>query len=124
MTISRFAEIHVFEASLGYEGQMVWNEITSLTFDRDYLGLEQCQVTTNTTACTDGRNPKQHRFTTPVHDCWFRSRSPDGSLGRLGSTGNSDRQSRFATVVCAERAAAVVDCRRGRSWRRAVASRL
>ena len=38
MTIPDYAEIHVYEPSVTCDGQMVWNEIVNLNFNRDYLG--------------------------------------------------------------------------------------
>jgi hypothetical protein len=38
MTLTNFAEIHVFEARLGLDGQMEWTEIANLSFNRDYVG--------------------------------------------------------------------------------------
>lgn len=40
MTLPNFAEIHVFEARIGMDGQMEWCEIANLSFDRQYLGAE------------------------------------------------------------------------------------
>jgi hypothetical protein len=44
MTIPNFAEIHVYEPYLSFDGMMEWREITCLNFDRDYLGQEKTAV--------------------------------------------------------------------------------
>jgi hypothetical protein len=38
MTIPNYAEIYVYEATLGPDGQMVWCEIVGKPFDRHYIG--------------------------------------------------------------------------------------
>jgi hypothetical protein len=40
MPLVNFAEIHVYEPSLTPDGQMSWNEIVNLHFNRDYLGMK------------------------------------------------------------------------------------
>ena len=39
--LPNYAEIHVYEASLTPEGQMVWTEIVALNFDRTILSKEK-----------------------------------------------------------------------------------
>lgn len=38
LTMIDYAEIHVYEASLGPDGMMTWQPITELSFDRDFIG--------------------------------------------------------------------------------------
>lgn len=40
MVIPQFAEIHVFEPSLGPDGMMTWSEIAACSFNREYLGVK------------------------------------------------------------------------------------
>ncbi len=40
MVIPAFAEIHVYEPSLGPDGMMTWMEIASCVFNREYLGVK------------------------------------------------------------------------------------
>jgi len=44
MTLTKYAEIVVYEPSLNEQGQMIWNEIVNLCFDRDYLGMERVEA--------------------------------------------------------------------------------
>ncbi len=41
MFIPDFAEIHVYEPSLGPDGVMTWSEITCCTFNRAYVGAKE-----------------------------------------------------------------------------------
>jgi hypothetical protein len=45
VTMSRYAEIHVFEPYVTPEGQMEWRLVTALSFDRDFLGTVHPKVT-------------------------------------------------------------------------------
>ncbi len=45
MTIPNYAEIHVYEARLGFDGQMEWVEIVNLAFDRHYIGGVRTEAT-------------------------------------------------------------------------------
>jgi hypothetical protein len=44
MTLTDFAEIHVFEAHINLEGVMEWRPIADLSFDREYLGVKQVNL--------------------------------------------------------------------------------
>jgi hypothetical protein len=44
VTMSQYAEIHVFEPYLTPEGQMEWRPVTELSFDRQFLGTVQPRV--------------------------------------------------------------------------------
>ena len=45
MVIPGFAEIHVYEPSLGPDGMMTWNEIANCVFNREYLHAKTSEVT-------------------------------------------------------------------------------
>jgi hypothetical protein len=45
MSIPNYAEIHVYEARLGVDGQMEWCEIVNLSFDRHYVGSNATAIT-------------------------------------------------------------------------------
>jgi hypothetical protein len=45
MTLPSYAEIHVYEPSLGPDGQMDWREIVNLNFNRDYIGSDKRKAT-------------------------------------------------------------------------------
>lgn len=50
MPIPNYAEIHVFEPKIGFDGQMEWCEIVNLSFDRTYLGMNSQTATFAPTA--------------------------------------------------------------------------
>jgi hypothetical protein len=49
VTLSQYAEIHVFEPYLTPEGQMEWRPVTELCFNRDFLGAVRPKVTRDST---------------------------------------------------------------------------
>jgi len=54
MTLTNYAEIHVYEPHLTVDGQMCWNEIVTFSFDRQYLGKKTITAElATTTAAVD-----------------------------------------------------------------------
>jgi hypothetical protein len=59
MTIPNFAEIHVYEPQVSPDGCMSWVEVTSLSFNRDYLGTKQVCIERIPTASASGSGEQQ-----------------------------------------------------------------
>jgi hypothetical protein len=59
MSLPNYAEIHVYEPRLGPDGQMEWNEIANLSFNRDYIGGNKTTVKFQppTASQSPGANP-------------------------------------------------------------------